>query len=406
MTSRVVLGLGGCVDYEVRLTSVGLERLVVTHGITAGDLSLRPSVIEDERGLVVSVLTYLREGRGGEHFVASAAVLEEFAARFPREIALGGTSVRAGFTLDRLGLASTLHLVTLNEHFRRLLPARVDYVSSSSQDSVYPHLITQFDAGLRVRVGDVEVVAPSANRLIYVNDPANEELVLAGELGALLGQSRLFLVSGFNAMRSAALLAERLADLRQHLVQLPREAFVYYEDAAFHEPEFRAAVRESVLERVDVYGLNEDEMQHYLGRPVDLLSAPEVCAALRELHALIPAPVLVVHTKFWSAAVGVSAPSYRQALDAGMLMASVRYVHGDSFTDEQMDAVAGLPRRAESVSFVGELEATAALSGAVVRARPGWVLDVDVPTTVGLGDTFVGGFLSAVLRERAEQWTS
>lgn len=341
--------------------------------------------------------------------MASPAALESFAARFPRCVALGGTSVRAGLILDRLGMASTLHLVTVNEHFRRLLPAGVDYLSSSTEDDLYPHLITQYEAGLRVQAGEVDLVAPFPNRLIYVNDMANQEMRISSELGALLAQARLFLISGFNAVQDPSVLAQRLAELRQDMEQLPSQAFVYYEDAAFHQPQFRAQVSAAVLDRVDVYGLNEDEMQHYLGRSVDLLDAPDVCAALRELHEMIPAPVLVVHTKYWSAALGALAFEYVDALEAGMLMASVRYVHGDSFTDEQLQAVAALPRRAESVSFAGELEATAALKGAVVRCRPGLRLEVDVPTTVGLGDTFVGGFLSAVLRrgsrERAQQWT-
>ncbi|GAA3599361.1 hypothetical protein GCM10022223_13510 [Kineosporia mesophila] len=418
MTSRVVLGLGGCVDYEIRLTSRGLERLVREHGVRVADLEHQgypehqdqgtPVVasITDERDLLVSVLRYLRRGGGGEHFVASPAALESFAARFPRCVALGGTSVRAGFTLDRLGLASTLHLVTMNEHFRRLLPASTDYVCSSPHDSLYPHLIVQYEAGLRVRAGDIDLVAPFPNRLIYVNDVANEELLLSDELGALLADARLFLISGFNAVREADLLDARLGTMHRDMERLPTGAFVYYEDAAFHEPVFRARVREAVLGRVDVYGLNEDEMQAYLGRAVDLQSAPEVGAALGELHRLIPAPVLVVHTKYWSAALGSQAPQYVGALEAGMLMASVRYLHGDTFTDEQMSAVAALPRRERSASFANELEALAALSGAVLRCRAAWALETGVPTTVGLGDTFVGGFLSAVLRERANVWTS
>ncbi|GLY29388.1 ADP-dependent glucokinase/phosphofructokinase [Kineosporia sp. NBRC 101731] len=412
MSSRVVLGLGGCVDYEVRLTSRGLERLVREHGVRAAELEYQEqgtsvvASITDERDLLVSVLGYLRRGGGGEHFVASPAALESFAARFPRGIALGGTSVRAGFTLDRLGLSSTLHLVTLNEHFRRLLPARSDYVCSSPHDSLYPHLIVQYEAGLRVRAGDIDLVAPFPNRLIYVNDVANEELLLSDELGALLADARLFLISGFNAVRDPDLLDARLGTMSRDMERLPRGAFVYYEDAAFHEPAFRARVRRAVLGRVDVYGLNEDEMQAYLGRAVDLLCAPDVCSALTELHRLIPAPVLVVHTKYWSAAIGTHAPAYGPALEAGMLMASVRYVHGDGFTDDQMAGVAALPRRAESVAFAGELETSAAVCGVVVRCRPGLRLEVEVPTTVGLGDTFVGGFLSAVLQEGTQVWTS
>ena len=36
--------------------------------------------------------------------------------------------------------------------------------------------------------------------------------------------------------------------------------------------------------------------------------------------------------------------------------------------------------------------------GTVVRCVPGLKMDVAEPTTVGLGDTFVGGFLAAASR--------
>jgi hypothetical protein len=41
-------------------------------------------------------------------------------------------------------------------------------------------------------------------------------------------------------------------------------------------PTFRRRVRNALLDVIDVYGLNEDEMQADLGRSVDLLSVNEV----------------------------------------------------------------------------------------------------------------------------------
>src|SRR4051794_2407046 len=145
--SRVVLGLGGCVDYEVTLTADVLEKLVADYGIRAGELT-PPATVASERDLVVSILGYVARGRGGEHFIASAPALQAFADRFPGRSALGGTSVRAGLAMDRLGVPPTLHLVSVNDVVRRLLPPTVDYVSSGSEDASYPHLIVQYDKGL------------------------------------------------------------------------------------------------------------------------------------------------------------------------------------------------------------------------------------------------------------------
>jgi hypothetical protein len=53
--SRVVLGLGGCVDYELTLTAAVLEELIDEHGIAAADLAT-PGPLTGERDLVVSIL--------------------------------------------------------------------------------------------------------------------------------------------------------------------------------------------------------------------------------------------------------------------------------------------------------------------------------------------------------------
>ncbi|HKS97957.1 MAG TPA: ADP-dependent glucokinase/phosphofructokinase [Rugosimonospora sp.] len=393
--SRIVLGLGGGVDYELKLTAGVLAELVSAYGIRAADLT-SPIAVTDERDLVVSLLGYVARGGGGEHFVASARALETFAHRFPHRVTLGGTSVRAGILMSRLGIPSTLHLVSVNDTVRRLVPPDISYVSSSAEDTFYPHLIVQYDRGLRVRTGDLDITAPHPNRLIYVNDPANRDMRLTDDLGDRLRDASVFLISGFNAMRDEAELDTRLASLRRHMRRLPSGAVTYFEDAAYHEPAISRRVRDKLLDKVDIYGLNEDELQSYLGHRVDLLSAYQVAEALAAVRALIPGPTLVLHTTYWAAAVGSRAGALAEALETGTLMAATRYCYGDDFTDEDVDRLRRQPRRSESVAFAAALRER---MGHTVRCVPGFALDVENPTTVGLGDTFVGGFLAAIARK-------
>jgi ADP-dependent phosphofructokinase/glucokinase len=396
--SRVVLGLGGCVDYELKLTAGVLEQLVTEYGVTAAELS-SPAAVTSERDLVVSILSYVARGGGGEHYVASAAACERFASRYPHRATLGGTSVRAGILMSKLGVPSTLHLVSVNDTIRRLLPADTEWINSGTEDTTYPHLVVQYDRGLTIQAGDIDVTAPFPNRLIYVNDPANSAMRLTDELGPRLAQAHVFLISGFNAMRDRDELDERMARLRDHMLRLPPDAVTYFEDAAYHEPAFSERVRHALLDTIDVYGLNEDEMQNYLGRTVDLLSPTDIAAALAELSAAIPAPVLVLHTKYWALAYGDHAATWAAALDTGTVMAAVRYAHGDDFTDGDVENLRHLSRRPESVTFTRELHERL---GDVVHCVPAFALDVRNPTTVGLGDTFVGGFLSALARSSAD----
>jgi ADP-dependent phosphofructokinase/glucokinase len=401
MASPVVLGLGGGVDCELALSGPALEQLVDAYGVRTADLTA-PAIVSSERDLLISILAYLRKGGGGEHFVASSEGLRTFARRFPHRLTLGGTSVRAAIAMSRLGVPATLHLVTVNDVVRRLLPAECDYICSGREDTLYPHLIVQYDRDVRVRAGDIDIRAPGPNRLIYVNDPANEALLLSDELGALLRDARIFLISGLNAIRDQRILDQRLAELRCHMRQLPSEAVVVYEDAGFHQPAFSRRVRDALLGVIDVYGMNEDEMQAHLGSAVDLLSATEVESALTSLQVLIPAPTLVVHTRYWAAAIGDAVDAYADALHDGMVIAGTRYAHGDDFTDRHYQLIRSRPRRTEAVEFVAALESR--MAGAA-RCVPGFNLDVVQPTTIGLGDTFVGGVLAAVAQGKAVRRT-
>jgi ADP-dependent phosphofructokinase/glucokinase len=230
MPEKIALGLGDNTDYEIVWNSQVFEDLIVHHGIQAGELSTGKK-IESERDLVISILSFLQFGAGGERHVASSAIVEQFAHNFAMKITLGGTSVRAALAMRKLGYTSALHLVTINEHVRRLIPRDSPYVCNNTVDSSYPHLIVQFDKGACVRAGDVDIWAPRANRIIYHDDTDNVIMRLNEDFGDLITEAKVFLVSGFNAMRSEELLVDRLASLQRIMAKLPHDALVYFEDA-------------------------------------------------------------------------------------------------------------------------------------------------------------------------------
>ena len=84
-----------------------------------------------------------------------------------------------------------------------------------------------------------------------------------------------------------------------------------------------------------------------------------------------------------------------EPLNEGILIASTRYCHGDDYTNHHYELMRNRQRRTEAVEFAAALEGR---MGGVVRCLPGFELDVAAPTTIGLGDAFVGGFLAAVWR--------
>lgn len=387
---QLVLGLGGTVDYELRWDSGVFDRLASEHRVRRHELTASAPIV-DERSLLVAILALVAAGTGAERFVASSEVVEAFTSHFDYAVTLGGTGVRAGLVLDSLGIPSVQHLVSIDDNVRRLLPPGVSFVSSATEDTLDPHLIVQYPVGAHVRLLDGDIISPSANRLIFANDPPNREMRLAPALGEVLTTAGVFLVSGFNTMQDHALLAQRLEELQRAMRALPAEALVYYEDAGFYTRAFSETVRARLLPRIDVYGMNEDELQEYLGRAVDLLDPVDVTRALQEVRAIIPVPALVVHTRYWALAVGPDAAEHRAALESAVRVSATRYRLGDGFTAADDAQTATMDRHRAGTALVAAVED--AMADAV--GVPAFSLDVATPTTIGLGDTFVGGFLAA-----------
>jgi ADP-dependent phosphofructokinase/glucokinase len=393
MKQRIALGFGNNIDYEIAWDSAALEALVVQYAIRADELDIHRA-ITSERDLVVSLLSFLKLGVGGERFIADPDVIETFAQKFARKITLGGTNVRAAIAMRKFGTTSALHLVTLNDDVRRLLPADCPYVCSGTQDSSYPHLIVQFGKDTHVRAGAIDLRAPHANRLIYHSDVDNIAMYLNDDFADLISEAGVLLAGGFNAMQDEQLLMDRLETVVRMMRALPSDALVFSEDAGYYNPKFKQIVRDVLLPRLSIFSMNEDELQDYLGIQLDLLDVAQVQGALGELHKIIPAPTLVVHTQHWALAYGAGASRWRDALAAGVTMATTRYCYGDDFTVEQHMAIGALLPR----------DAVAQFADSVTRGSSDTLYCMPVPhvapttaTTVGLGDAFVGGFLRASL---------
>ena len=393
MKEKIALGFGNNIDYEITWNSSVFEELIVRYGICDDELDIN-TLIRSERDLVVSILSFLKLGIGGERFVATSAIIEELAQHFDNKMTLGGTSVRAALAMRTLGYTSALHLVTTNDQVRALLPPDCPYVCSNPQDQSYPHLIVQFSKGTRVKAGDIDIHTNRPNRLIYHSDDANIAMNLDEGFARLVTEARVMLISGFNAMQDESLLADRMETVLRIIQNLPDGAQVFYEDAGFYEPRFCHLIYDILAKHISIFSLNEDELQDYLKREIDLLDIAEIEQALQVLQKLIPVPVIVVHTRHWALAYGEQANRFADALKAGVTMATTRFCYGDDFTAENYRQVEALPPGEEHAVFVDAVNAQASDS---ICCVPVALVDQSNATTVGLGDAFVGGFLTALL---------
>jgi ADP-dependent phosphofructokinase/glucokinase len=297
--------------------------------------------------------------------------------------------------MRKLGYASALHLVTINDDVRRLIPHDSPYVCSNTKDSLHPHLIVQFGKDTCVKANDIDICTSQANRIIYHNDDDNISMSLNEDFSNLITEARIFLISGFNAMQSEALLTHRLESLLRIMAKLPQDALVYYEDAGYYEPRFRQLIFRTLARNINIVSLNEDELQAHLGRRLDLLNVFQIKEALVDLQKLISVPVIVVHSRYWALAYGENVTSFSKALKGGITMATTRFCYGDDFTVENYKKIESLSPNQEGAIFADALNK---LLSNKICCVPVTHVEQSHVTTVGLGDAFVGGFLPALLR--------
>ncbi len=390
MGKTLVFGLGNNVDYELKWNASVLEGLIRQYMIDAWELN-QPVIIDSERNLVISILSYIQSETGGEQFITDPSIIEEFASRFQIQITMGGTPIRAAIAINTLGYEATLHLVTMNDDVRRLMPPNCIYVQSCKEEHSFPHLIIQYPKDAYICARDICLNTRRSNRIIYHHDLDNIVMEINEELSSHCQDAKVFLISGLNAMQDEALLLDRLEVLERIVSSLPEGAIVYYEDGGFYDNRLKLVLNKAFGHAIDIYGMNEDEMMEYLGREVDLLNAKEVARGLAEVSLVIPARTILVHTRHWVLAFGQNATKLGPSIEQGIQLATTRFRWGDGFTLEEYKKTASLPRQLEGERMAGELSS---LLGSKVCCIAAYDVSEKGATTVGLGDAFVGGFLS------------
>lgn len=388
--SAILLGMGNSLDYDIGWRPELLSEVAAELGIVAWPTP--PPVIRDERDLVSAVLAYAAAGVGTERSVESVPAIESLARRLGYRESLGGTGVRAGRVVDLLGIPCTVHLTSLSPRMAALLWPGAHRLSARAAGTDYPHLIVQYDADRALTVGGVARRPPRPNRLIFVNDPDNAELALAPDLPSAVASSSIWLISGFNAIADPSLLASRLGQVGALVATMRPGAWAVYEDAGFHRPEFAATALSTMAGACDVVGMNEDEFAGHLGAAVELDDASAVGPALTALADRWRITNLVVHTSRWAAATGPQAHQLRAAMTEGVLAGAARFTSGDAMSRDVLSRLRSAPKSPSGVAVAAGLER------AGLAAVPALELNPSDPVTVGLGDSFVGGFVAGLYR--------
>jgi ADP-dependent phosphofructokinase/glucokinase len=389
------MGLGGTVDYEIELSEKLIANLISKWSIKKCELGTELK-IDSERNILLVILAFIKNGLGGERFVEKSIDLIKFSQRFEKKITLGGTCVRAALALEPFGISTVLHLVSMSDEVRQRLPKKSKFICSAEKDTLDPHLIIQYPKGFKIKIENDTFTASKPSRIIFTNDPPNRELVISEELGDELSNASVFLVSGFNCIQDDDVLNSRLNEIERHIKKLPEKSIIYFEDAEYHIPRMSKKVQERLACYFDIYSMNEDELQNYLNTKINLFDPDEVKTSIYKFNTKINFRNLVIHTQDWSLVYGEDAIFLQNSLQSGIDLASARFKFGDGFSKDNFIEIKRRSKSRPGVIFAKQINEIFDGKGICL---PGYELKVLKPTTIGLGDAFVGGFIGSLINK-------
>lgn len=402
MGEKIALGFHTCVDYELIWDTTVIEKQIAAFDIHADELKISPEA-DSERGIWVSALAHLQSGIGGEIIPDEARACVDFANHFDYKITMGGTATRAAIVLDKLGIDSVLQTSCYNEHVERLLPGHVHALPGVPTDhnEIYPHVILQCAGGVRIHANDIDFVTPRENRILISRDLDSLNMpVLVEEFGKLITDADVFLLGCFSQVLDKGILADRIEKTKALVKYLPEDALMVMEDGCYVKKDFRYYVHEHLGPVTDIISMNEDEMQEYIGKRINILDVDAVVAALEEVYKGIGIPVLLVHSAAWALAYGENAGMMKESLEGGVIMSASRFRIGDDITPELYEQTKTLAPKADSIVFCEKIREKLGDKICIIPCKD--LTHVKNPTVVGLGDSFAGGLLPGLLKENRE----
>lgn len=399
MGEKIAMGFHTCVDYELIWDTQVVEEQIRAFDIHASELRTDAKV-DSERAIWVIALAYFKEGIGGEMVPDSSEDCERFADRFQYKITLGGTPTRAAIVLNQLGYSTVLQTSCYNKHVERLLPARVHALPGVGPDHnrVYPHVVLQCHGGVRIHANDIDFVTPRENRIMISRDADSLNVpILPEKFGGMIRDAEVFLLGCFSEIIDPEILENCIEKTKALLAYLPEDAIVVGEDGCYVKKDFRYHVHEKLAPFMDILSMNEDELQEYIGKKIDILDPQAVRRAVETVYRQSGIKTVVAHSAAWVLAYGEKAKHMEEALRSGMAAASTRFRLGDDFTRDDFEETKRLPDRADSIRFCEKMKE---MLGDDICCLPCKDLSyVEHPTVVGLGDSFAGGLLPGLLKE-------
>ena len=374
-------------------------------------------VIDSMEAFARIVSYYMIHGLGGEIDITNIAVCEYLEKRFHTGYALGGTCAQGAAALNALGFPVIAHITDRSNEVCRLMSgAGLDTVTregvapmmqSATSELPVRHMILQYPKGATVTFEGRSWQAPVSNRLIMDFDTIHKAMPVDpwfyDYCEKEARQILVYCISGLNGIIDERVMAEKVDELIRHYQTVKQgnpDCMIYLEGACYLNPELKNLVFDRLSSVVDLYGMNEEELVEHaerFGQRTDKEDLSSVLKALRLLLEKYPVRGIILHTKDYAMYFGrkLANCDIEKGLTIGNLMAATRARTGRYGSYEDCRETMNLALSAEGIRFVEalsqeRLEEQVCIVPSRYMEHPKY--------TIGLGDTFMAGCLTAFVR--------
>lgn len=387
--------------------------------ILSAYLQSEPEITEQDaidslESLARIISFYMVNGLGGETDITDVKVCDFLKERFLTTYGLGGTCAQQAVAIGKIGIPALVHITDRSKEVCQLmdgvgLETVVDkglapLAQSATDEPPVIHMILQYPKGAKLRIQGKEAEIPLSNRLIMDYDTIHKYLPLEQSFLDYCENNAediaAYSISGFNAILDPAIMRQRSNELVRHIDNIKKKnpaCKVYLEGAFYLNPMVKDIVFSELAKSVDILGMNEEELVEHVenhSKAIDKDNLASVLNGLEHMLNTFPVKGIVLHTKDYSMYYGAqdNTVDFEMGLTMGNLLSGTRARIGDYGTYEDCKGTIELPLSKAGLLFAEQLEDMQ--TARYVKIVPSRYMEYP-QCTIGLGDTFVAGFLTA-----------
>ena len=391
--NRILLGFSNNIDHEIFWNQDFFNELILRYEICYEDIN-GLGEIQSIRDLLITILFCVKNNIGLEYHVNNFTTLYEFSSLFKYKITHGGTAIRAGIALNIMNKSCAVYLSSYSQDIVNLLPSKIHYLNCSKYTESYPHIIIQYPENTTFNLSGKKIFSPKAERIIFVNDAINENILIDQNITDSYFPFKVLLISGLNTIKCDSLIKKNLNNLNNIIRKSSDKTFTFYEHAGYHNLRIERLVRDFIFPKVNFFSMNEHEFAGII-ESYEFIENPEFLVnSLISLRTRYEFDKILIHTSRWSLLFGNESAKFKDCLQNAINISSARMVFGDylNFTDYS-NVGNSLEIENKSLEFskyfncIGESD---------FCCLPSYKITSENPTTIGLGDFFVAGFISSL----------